>query len=704
MFKRFLSHPGLHHTRNENMDPLLLDHPHKHDCLDSLYKIESTTTTQEHINAIMLQTTCWKYIHNVYKLPSIEPTIRYLHVAAGFPVEKTWLKAIRRGNYNSWPLINITNVARYFPKSEETQKGHMRGQRQGIRSTKKKPLDVFPDTPPIPPHESKRDIFICIYELKKTMYSNRTGRFSQVSSLGNKYIMVIHNVDSNSSWVEALKDNTGGKLILARARALEQMRKAGIIPTHQVMDNQASAAYKKAIGDSDMTYELVPPDNHQQNMAKKAIQTFKDHFVGVLSGCAPSFPMHLRCQLPPQVERQLRLLRQSQLHPNLSAYAHVYGHHDYNKHTFVPIGMEALVHDKSHKQQTYAKHCKKTFVIGTYTEHYPCWKFWSTATQATQISGAAFFKHKYLTNPSVTPEDLVIAAAENLTQALETSIPQLLQVSTIQALKDLSGMFTDASHKYHNPHQELPDSPRLLPNPLASPPPRVHTTTISLTAPSNLPTHAPTNVQIPLFPPNKPNASSRHNTAQQQLGTAFSPTTLITCQIMPHVPSPPLTKCRQSQRIPDLGILDDNECLVDGPAHNTRSQTQIHTITQEALLSCIHNYGEVMSHPVTAHCAAQQQYPTDMLHAVLDKTTRHLMEMRHLLMNPKYKELWGKSYKNKNSGILLKACPESAKAPTPSFSSDAKTFHQIANATSRTHMSVSTIAQRRRTPTAHESP
>jgi hypothetical protein len=43
--------------------------------------------------------------------------------------------------------------------------------------------------------------------------------------------------------------------------------------------------------------------------------------------------------------------------------------------------------------------------------------------QATRISGAAFFKHKYLTNPPVTPEDLVIAAAENLTQALETSIP-----------------------------------------------------------------------------------------------------------------------------------------------------------------------------------------------------------------------------------------------------------------------------------------
>jgi hypothetical protein len=119
--------------------------------------------------------------------------------------------------------------------------------------------------------------------------------------------------------------------------------------------------YKKTIGDSDMTYELVPPDNHQHNMAKKSIQTFKDHFVGILSGCVPTFPLHLWCQLLPQVEQQLLLLQQSRLHPNLSTYAHIYGHHNYNKHPFVPIGLEALVHDKPHKHQTYAEHCKKAF-------------------------------------------------------------------------------------------------------------------------------------------------------------------------------------------------------------------------------------------------------------------------------------------------------------------------------------------------------
>jgi hypothetical protein len=177
----------------------------------------------------------------------------------------------------------------------------MRSQQKGICSTKKKAPDVSSDTPTPPPHESKRGILVWVYKLKKTMYSHQTGLLPKVSSPGKKYIMVIHDVDSNSLWAKALKNNTGGKLILGCAQALERMRKADIIPKHHVLDNQALAVYKKAIGDSHMTYELVPPGNHQHNMAEKAIQTFKDHFVGILSGCAPTFPLHLWCQLLPQV-------------------------------------------------------------------------------------------------------------------------------------------------------------------------------------------------------------------------------------------------------------------------------------------------------------------------------------------------------------------------------------------------------------------
>jgi hypothetical protein len=194
-------------------------------------------------------------------------------------------------------------------------------------------------------HIVAHDDLIQVIDLKDTMYMDQKGRFPFVSSLGNCYIMILHHVDSNSSWSKALKNNSEGELILACRHALAQMAQRGIVPQHQMLNNQASFAYETKIELIKMTYKLVSPDDHWRNLAKKAIQTFKDHMISMLSGCSPTMPMHLWYQLFPQIECQLLLLCQSESYPNILAYAHVYGHHNYNCHSFVPIGMEALVND-----------------------------------------------------------------------------------------------------------------------------------------------------------------------------------------------------------------------------------------------------------------------------------------------------------------------------------------------------------------------
>ncbi len=133
--------------------------------------------------------------------------------------------------------------------------------------------------------------------------------------------MILYHVATNSIWVEAMQNKTEGELILARARALQRMAACGIKPTKQVLDNEASASYKHAIINSDMSYQLVPPDNHRHNLAEKAIQTWKDHFIAALGGTADKFPLHLWCQTLQQMEHQLNLLRQSHTNPKISAYA-----------------------------------------------------------------------------------------------------------------------------------------------------------------------------------------------------------------------------------------------------------------------------------------------------------------------------------------------------------------------------------------------
>ncbi len=70
----------------------------------------------------------------------------------------------------------------------------------------------------------KDDILILVYNAKATMYSDQTGKFPAVSSKGNKYVMVLHDINSNLSWAEPMKNQTGGELILARNWALTRMR------------------------------------------------------------------------------------------------------------------------------------------------------------------------------------------------------------------------------------------------------------------------------------------------------------------------------------------------------------------------------------------------------------------------------------------------------------------------------------------------
>ena len=176
-----------------------------------------------------------------------------------------------------------------------------------------------------------------------------------------------------------------------------------------------------------MLYQLVPPDDYRRNIAEKAIQTWNNHFVGVLSGAAATLPLHLWCQAIPQDERQLMLLSMSNVNPKISSYAHVYGQHDYNAEPFLTIRMESLVHDKPNRRKIFATHFRNRYVLGTSFKHYRAWKIWMINTRATRVSATVFHKHKYFPNPTATPADAIIVTAGNLITAIKGPLPHRLQ-------------------------------------------------------------------------------------------------------------------------------------------------------------------------------------------------------------------------------------------------------------------------------------
>jgi hypothetical protein len=111
------------------------------------------------------------------------------------------------------------------------------------------------------------------------------------------------------------------------------------------MDNQCSKAVEQHIRSNKMEIQLVPPQNHRSNAAKRTISTFKEHFVAPLATVNMLCPLQLWDKFLPHVELMLNLLRFSCCNPLISANHKLYGLFDFNKMPLALLGTKALVYN-----------------------------------------------------------------------------------------------------------------------------------------------------------------------------------------------------------------------------------------------------------------------------------------------------------------------------------------------------------------------
>jgi hypothetical protein len=90
-----------------------------------------------------------------------------------------------------------------MPDLDETAKGHLKGQRQGVRLTKQKALEKMIEVEearikikgesspfcPLPPTKLN-NIFVRMKDLNEEIHTDQTGEFPHTSQRGNRYIMV----------------------------------------------------------------------------------------------------------------------------------------------------------------------------------------------------------------------------------------------------------------------------------------------------------------------------------------------------------------------------------------------------------------------------------------------------------------------------------------------------------------------------------
>ena len=391
--------------------------------------------------------------------------VRYLHACCFSPVISTWLKAIENKHFTTWPGLTTDLVKKHLQQSSATVQGHTKRERLGLQSTttprqshdkeleevRKKYIflkskqkanetlkdvlnkdileDAFPPSPT--PNVKTNEVAYAVIDpdTLSNAYFDLTGRFPQRSSQGNQYIMIGYHYDANSIIAQPMKDRSATSMVMAWSKLHNIYETAAVAPHIYIMDNEFSAELKTALNQKNVKYQLVPPHSHRNNLAERAIQTFKSHFKAGLATCDPNFPVSEWDRLIYQSNLTLNLLRASRANPNLSSWAYLFGAFDFNATPLAPPGTKIIAHKDSATKGTWDLNGESGWYVAPAMDHYRCITGYFPRSRRTRICDTVTFFPHTIPFPEVRVDDYLRQAATDildiLTNPPSTTLPTL---------------------------------------------------------------------------------------------------------------------------------------------------------------------------------------------------------------------------------------------------------------------------------------
>jgi hypothetical protein len=204
------------------------------------------------------------------------------HLALGSPTHTTFFRAIEKGWLTGFPNLTLENAKLHCTKKTQTILGHQKLIRQNTKSTK----DPTPRT-----NCHRLGIgTVTDKELRNLVCIDQLGRYPITSARGNKCVLIVHDYDSAYINAIPMKARKSHKLVRAFELGYKELTDAGLTGQVMRLDNEISNDLIAAIKEQDLKYQLVSPGDHRQNLAERAIQTWKAHFISIRNGTDPSFP------------------------------------------------------------------------------------------------------------------------------------------------------------------------------------------------------------------------------------------------------------------------------------------------------------------------------------------------------------------------------------------------------------------------------
>ncbi len=307
-----------------------------------------------------------------------------------------------------------------------------------------------------------------------TMYTDITGAFPVCSFKIMQYVFVAYIHNLNAIIVQAMPSCTDASMVQAFTKVISILKSGGYHPALNVMNNECSAAVKKYIQSKAINIQLVPLHNHQENAAKRAIPTFKEHFIATLATIDMLCPLQLWDEFLPQVKLTSNMLRFSQQNSKKSANQEVYGSFDFNKTPLAPLGTKALVYNDPGSQTSWAPHATDGFYVGPASDHYQCLQFYISATRRFCFANTWHLYPAHCQVPVTLQHNLSISVAADLLKVFGGTVPKLSanKIKHIQAIQELTAIMAG---QQANPTTVDAPTPRVVapcPRVAITPPPK----------------------------------------------------------------------------------------------------------------------------------------------------------------------------------------------------------------------------------------
>ena len=233
---------------------------------------------------------------------------------------------------------------------------------------------------------------------------------------------------------------------------IQFFRACGINPHIVRLDAQTSTTLEDFLTLNKITFEYVATAEHRKNKAERAARTGQNHLIAIISGTDPDMPLDIWDKLLSGAEQTLNLLRSSNTVPTISAWEHLHGKFDYNRHPFGPQGVKVLSYDDADKRDSFSPHGTEAFYLSPAMHYYRAFNVYIPETRRTRVTNTLSWHPSFnLLIPSLSPHGELLDCLTVLAKALDkyskipahakVDLPILSDSAIQQSIASLKSLF-----------------------------------------------------------------------------------------------------------------------------------------------------------------------------------------------------------------------------------------------------------------------